>query len=144
VLPLKPQRSFFTNPFFMTSQDSIPTAIHLMDTSPGPLELPHAQFVARLARGELHLVVNPKLAQKYIRHRLFVIGLALPLAGLGAVLALSSHPWMGLPLVAAALVVPRIIKRQAAHILLYLSTRDAKTYHEAIEYEIMEVQTAQR
>ena len=36
----------------------------------------------------------------------------------------------------------RVIKAHAAKILLHLALRDDKTYHEALEYEILEVRYA--
>ena len=102
------------------------------------VELPHAEFCAGLPAGRFHLIVNPERAQKYIRHRLFV-GLALPVIAIGTALAWSGHVWLGLPMVAAGLIVPRVIKAQAAKILLHLALREEKTYLEALDFEIMEV-----
>jgi hypothetical protein len=42
-------------------------------------------------------------------------------------------------MVAAGLIVPRVIKAQAAKILLHLALREEKTYLEALDFEIMEV-----
>jgi hypothetical protein len=83
--------------------------------------------------------VNPGLAQKYIRHRLFVVGIALPLLGIGAALAISGYPWIGLPLVVAGFLLNRVVKSQAPKILLYLAQHDAKTYLEAMNFGILEV-----
>ena len=57
----------------------------------------------------------------------------------GAALALSGYPWVGAPLVLIGILLPRYIKKQAPKILLHLAQSDAKTYQEAIEYEILEV-----
>ena len=103
------------------------------------VELPHAEFCAGLPVGRFHLIVNPERAQKYVRHRLFVVGLALPVIATGTALAWSGYVWLGLPMVAAGLIVPRVIKAQAAKILLYLALREEKTYREALDFEIMEV-----
>ena len=103
------------------------------------VELPHAEFCAGLPAGRFHLIVNPERAQKYVRHRLFVVGLALPVIAIGTALAWSGHVWLGLPMVAAGLIGPRVIKAQAAKILLHLALREEKTYLEALDFEIMEV-----
>ena len=50
------------------------------------VELSHKEFCAGLPAGRLHLIVNPERAQKYIRHRLFVVGLALPVIAIGTAL----------------------------------------------------------
>ena len=86
-----------------------------------------------------NIIVNPHLAQKYVRHRLFVVGISLPLLGIGAALAISGYFWAGLPLVAMGFLLPRVIKAQAPKILLYLAQHDAKTYFEAMKFGILEV-----
>lgn len=106
------------------------------------VEVSHEEFRTGLPMGRFRLIVNPERAQKYVKHRLFVIGIALPLLGIGAALALSGHVWWGLPLVAAGALLPRVIKAHAAKILLHLALHDARTYREAIEYEILEVRRA--
>jgi hypothetical protein len=103
------------------------------------VELPHPEFCAGLPAGRFHLVVNPERAQKYIRHRLFVVGLALPVIGIGTALAWSGQVWLGLPLVALGLLFPRVVKAHATKILLHLVLREEKTYREALDFEIMEV-----
>jgi hypothetical protein len=104
-----------------------------------PIFIPHQEFKTSLPRGRFRVIVNPERAQKYIKHKLFVIGIALPLMGLGAALALSGYPWAGLPMVLIGILLPRVIKKQAPKILLHLTQNDAKTYQEAIEFEILEV-----
>ncbi len=104
-----------------------------------PLHVPHPEFSAGLPAGRFNVIVNPVLAQKYIRHRLFVVGISLPLLGIGAALAISGYVWAGLPMVAAGFLLPRVIKAQAPKILLYLAQQDAKTYLEAMKFGILEV-----
>ena len=103
------------------------------------LNIPHEEFSAGLPAGRFNVIVNPVLAQKYVRHRLFVVGISLPLLGIGAALALSGYFWSGLPLVAAGFLLPRVIKAHAPRILLYLAQHDAKTYFEAMNFGILEV-----
>jgi hypothetical protein len=88
------------------------------------------------------VIVNPERAQKYVKHRLFVIGIALPLLGIGAALALSGYVWAGLPMVVLGALLPRVVKAHAPKILLHLAQQDAKTYQEAIDFEILEVRNA--
>ena len=111
-------------------------------SSAEPIAVPHAEFCQGLPAGRFRLIVNPERAKKYIRHRLFIVAIALPMLGIGAALALSGYPWLGLTLVAAGVVLHRTVTAQAARILLYLATQDARTYHEAIEFEILEVRLA--
>jgi hypothetical protein len=110
-----------------------------------PIEViyvPHAEFRAGLPLGRFRVIVNPERAQKYVKHRLFVVGLALPLLGLGAALALSGYVWVGLPMIALGALMPRVVKAHAPKILLHLAQQDAKTYQEAIDFEILEVRIA--
>jgi hypothetical protein len=116
----------------MNPTDQAPTAHEA-------LNIPHDEFSAGLPAGRFHVIVNPALAQKYVRHRLFVVGISLPVLGIGAALAISGYPWMGLPLVILGFLLPRVIKAQAPKILLYLAQHDAKTYAEAMNFGILEV-----
>lgn len=73
---------------------------------------------------------------------MFINAISLPLVGLGAALAISGYSWLGLGLVVAGVLLHRLITAHAPRILLYLVTQDARIYHEAIEYEILEVRLA--
>ena len=112
------------------------------EQAPQTVEVSHAEFCSGLPAGRFRLIVNPERARKYVRHRLFIIAITLPLAGVGAALALSGQPWTGLALVLAGVLLHRLVTLQAPRILLHLATQDARTYHEAIEYEILEVRLA--
>lgn len=107
------------------------------------MDIPYAEFRAGLPAGRFRVIVNPERAQKYVKHRLFVVGIALPLMGIGAALALSGYLWAGLPMVLAGFALPRVVKAHGPKILLHLALHDAKTYNEAIEFEILEVRLAQ-
>ena len=89
--------------------------------------------------GRFRLIVNPERAQKYIKHRLFVVGISLPLVGIGTALGLSGYPWVGIPMIVVGALLHRVIKAHAAKILLHLALQDAKTYLEALDFEILEV-----
>lgn len=102
----------------------------------------HEQFCAGLPAGRFRLIVNPERAQKYVKHRLFVVGIALPLLGIGTALSLSGYFWFGLPMVVVGALLPRVVKAHAAKILLHLALHDARTYNEALEFEILEVRHA--
>jgi hypothetical protein len=104
--------------------------------------VPYTEFRAGLPVGRFRVIVNPERAQKYVKHRLFVIGIALPMLGIGAALALSGCVWAGLPLVVLGALLPRVVKAHAPKILLHLAQQDAKTYQEAIDFEILEVRNA--
>jgi hypothetical protein len=106
---------------------------------PGPLDLSHEEFRTGVPLGRYSLIVNPERAQRYVKHRLFVVGISLPLLGIGAALGVSGYPWIGLPLIIVGGLLHRVIKAQAPKILLYLALHDGRTYREAIDFEILEV-----
>ena len=59
--------------------------------------------------------------------------------GIGTALSLSGYPWVGLPMIIIGALMHRVIKAHAPKILLHLALHDAKTYHEALDHEILEV-----
>jgi hypothetical protein len=102
-------------------------------------DVPHADFSRGLPHGRYRVVVNPERAQKYLQARLLLKLVCLPLLGIGAALAISGYAVAGLVMVAVGMLLPRIVKKKAPQILLYLATRDATIYREAVEHEILEV-----
>ena len=107
-----------------------------------PIYVPHQEFRTGLPAGRFRLILNPERAQKYVKHRLFVVGISLPMLGIGTALSVSGYPWMGLPMIIVGALMHRVIKAHAAKILLHLAFHDAKTYQEAVDYEILEVRYA--
>jgi hypothetical protein len=116
------------------------------ETGPGAddatVEVSHQEFTTGLPMGRFRLIVNPERAQKYVKHRLFVIGISLPLLGIGAALAISGYFWWGLPMVLVGALLGRVVRAHAAKILLHLALSDPKVYSEAINFEILEVRRA--
>ena len=123
----------------MNESSPAASAGNVLTASGAQVEPSHQAFCAGLTAGRFHLIVNPERAQKYIRHRLFVVGLALPVIGIGTALAWSGYPWAGFPMVALGILFPRVVKTHAAKILLHLALREEKTYREALDFEIVEV-----
>jgi hypothetical protein len=103
------------------------------------VEVSHDEFCAGLPADRFNLIVNPEKAQKYIKHRLFIVGIALPIIGSGTALSWSGLTWVGLPLIAIGFLLPRVVKAHAPKILLYLAQRELRTYRDALEFEIMEI-----
>ena len=83
--------------------------------------------------------MNPEKAKKDIQQRLVRVGIALPIIGLGTALSWSGYTWAGLPVIAIGLLLPRVVKAHAAKILLHLALREARTYRDALEFEILEI-----
>ncbi|MDH5205568.1 MAG: hypothetical protein OEY75_04870 [Hylemonella sp.] len=106
------------------------------------VEVSHEAFRAGLPAGHFRLIVNPEKARKYVKRRLLLTFILLPVLSIGAALALAGYSWAGLALVIFGVVGHRVIHHQAPKLLLHLALSDARVYAEAIHYEIMEVRRA--
>jgi hypothetical protein len=100
------------------------------------------EFKNGLPFGRFRLIVNPDKAYRYVRHRLYLNGVSIPLLGAGVACGLVGYHVIGAILCVLGFGMRWIVKRQGPQILLHLVQNDAKTYHDAIEYEIMEVRMA--
>lgn len=128
-------------------QTDQPPQDKMNETSPpaaddATVEVSHQEFKIGLPMGRFRLIVNPERAQKYVKHRLFVVGVSLPILGIGTALAVSGYVWAGLPLIIIGALLHRVVKAHATKILLHLALSDPKVYREAIDYEILEVRHA--
>jgi hypothetical protein len=106
----------------------------------------HAEFIDfeefrdGLPRGQFRVIVNPDLARPFVMQRTHATGLAITLIGPGIVCALSGYVVIGGVLVASGIVLRRLVRHQAAKILLHLALRQPGTYFEATTGGVMEVQ----
>ena len=110
--------------------------------APEPIYVPFEEFRSGLPAGRFRLIVNPERARKYVKHRLMLTALILPIIGTGIGVAWYGHPWLGLGLVLAGIAAHRVVAHQAPRILLHMVTRDERIYREAIDFEILEVRLA--
>ena len=104
--------------------------------------VPHHEFRSGLPAGRFRVIVNPERARKYVKHRLLLTALILPIIGTGIGMAFYGYRWLGLGLVIVGVLAHRLVSYQAPKILLHMATQDAKIYHEAIDFEILEVRLA--
>jgi hypothetical protein len=105
--------------------------------------IPHEEFRAGVAHGRFRLVVNPKLARRYIARRLLLLVLLMPLIGVGLALALSGATWAGALLVFAGVALNRVVMWQAPKMVVHMATRDASVYDFVTGNGIMEVRRAE-
>ena len=103
----------------------------------------HEEFRAGLAAGRFRVVVNPKLARRYVAQRLLLIVVVTPIIGVGLALALTGRTWPGALLVAAGVLLNRVVMWQAPRILLHMAQRDGAVYGYATENGVMEVRRSQ-
>ena len=109
---------------------------------PQTVEVSHQEFRTGLPAGRFRVIVNPDRARKYVKHRLMLTALILPIIGTGIGMAYFSYPWIGLVLVLLGIAAHRLVAHQAPKILLHMASQDARVYHEAIDFEILEVRLA--
>jgi hypothetical protein len=102
----------------------------------------HEEFRAGLPAGRFRVVVDPKLARRYVSQRLLLLVIVMPVIGLGIALALLGAIWPGAAVVAAGIALNRVVMWQAPRILLHLALRDAKVYAFATGNGVMEVRRA--
>lgn len=96
-------------------------------------------FRAGLPHGRFRVIVNPSLVGPFVAHRTHATAFALALIGPGVAAALLGHVWVGGLLVAAGILLRRMVKTQAARILLHLAARVPAVYQQATETGVMEV-----
>jgi hypothetical protein len=101
--------------------------------------VPFEEFRDGLPRGRFRVVVNPTLARPFVAHRVHATQVTIAIIGPGIALALAGRPWIGAVLVALGIGFKRVIRWQAARILLHLASRQASTYEAATGDAVMEV-----
>jgi hypothetical protein len=104
--------------------------------------IPFEEFRNGLPHGRFHVIVNPKLAVSFVAHCTRATPLAMAVIGPGIAAALLGYLWTGGLLVAAGIVLRRVVKSQAPRILLHLATRMPAVYEQATEHAVMEVRRA--
>jgi hypothetical protein len=102
----------------------------------------YEDFRSGLPAGRYRVVVNPKLARRYVSQRLWLVVFVLPLIGVGMALAMTGRTWPGALLVAAGVLLNRVVSWQAGRIVLYLALHDAKAYQQVTQDGVMEVRRA--
>lgn len=108
-----------------------------------PVEfIPFNEFKNGLPFGRFRVIVNPKLAQKFMKDRLNVVPVSLILIILGLAMAFYGSRWFGGAMVIIGVVINRLVKAQAPKMVLHLATRDAAIYRELLDKEVMSVHRA--
>ena len=99
----------------------------------------YEEFRSGLPAGRLRVVVDPKLARRFVSQRLMLLVFLTPLIGAGIALALTGRTLLGGLLVAAGVVLHRGVSWQAPKILLHLALRDRAVYEHVTQHGVMEV-----
>ena len=97
----------------------------------------HAEFVAAYSRGGITAEFDRQAAARFLSARLLLPFAMMPVLGIGVGLALVGWIYTGLTIIAAGLVIPRLIKRGAPRFLLQQAIEDAPTYHALLRANVM-------
>jgi hypothetical protein len=90
--------------------------------------------------GRFRIIVNPALVGRFVGQRVNATPIAVAVIGTGVACAVGGWPWPGAILVGLGVLFRRMVKWQAAKILLHLAVREPRTYYEATTAGVMEVQ----
>lgn len=103
----------------------------------------HEEFRAGLPAGRLRVVIDPKLARRFVAQRLMLIVVVMPVIGVGLALVLTGRTWPGALMVAAGVLLNRVVMWQAPKILLHMALRDPAVYELVTHNGLMEVRRAE-
>lgn len=104
--------------------------------------VPHEEFRSGLPAGRFRVVVNPKLARRYVAQRLLLLVVLMPLIGVGIALVLTGRSVLGAALVFGGVALNRLVAWQAPRLLLQMALRDAAVYEAVTQQGVMEVRRA--
>jgi hypothetical protein len=99
----------------------------------------YEEFRAGLPAGRFRVVVDPKLARRYVAQRLLLMVVLMPLIGVGIALVLTGQTWPGALLVFGGVALHRVVRWQAPKILLNMALRDAAVYEHVTQSGVLEV-----
>ena len=99
----------------------------------------HEEFRAGLAAGRVRVVVNPKLARRYVAQRLMLLVIVMPVIGAGVARALTGSTWAGAGLVAFGVLLNRVVMWQSPWILLQMALHDPRVYEHVTHEGLLEV-----
>ncbi len=101
------------------------------------------EFRNGLPFGRFHVIGNPDLARRFVVQRINAIPVAIAILGCGIASALGGYVILGAVLVAIGVLFRRLIRWQAAKILLQLTSRLPSAYFDATSQGVMEVRRTQ-
>lgn len=99
----------------------------------------HSEFQQAYAAGRVKVDVDRARAARYLSARLLLPFVMLPVLGAGVALALLGWIWTGLAVIAAGIMIPRLIKRSAPHFVLTEAIQDQRIYEELTRAEILRI-----
>jgi hypothetical protein len=98
----------------------------------------HPEFVDAYRNGRVRIEIELPTAARYLSARLLLPFVTLPVLGCGVALALTGWVWSGLAVLAAGIVIPRLIKRSAPQFLLTQALEDERVYEDVTRAGILQ------
>ena len=114
-----------------------------MNQPPATSHLPHHEFVTAMHDRAITVNFDPKEAARFVSGQLLLPLVMLPVLGSGVALALVGWIWTGLLVIALGIIVPRLIKRSAPHILMLQALEDESVYRRLLNENVMQIVTRQ-
>lgn len=99
----------------------------------------HAEFVAACGAGRLKPQIDRTAAARYLSARLMLPLIRLPVLGCGVALALVGWYLSGLAVIAAGILLPRLVAGSAPQVLLDEALADEQRYNEFIAGGLLRV-----
>lgn len=99
----------------------------------------HQEFVEAYRNGTLNMSMSQPVAAKYLSRRLLLPLFMLPILGVAVALALVGWLYTGIAVFLVALILPRLIKRNAIPILIYQALQDPEMYEDLRRSGTMEI-----
>ena len=99
----------------------------------------HAEFVEANRNASVRVNIDREAAARYVSARLLLPLFMLPALGIGTALALTGSLWIGFGVIAAATLVPILIKRSAPHFVMMQALEDEKFYADAVSAGILNI-----
>ena len=102
----------------------------------------HREFVESYRNGSVTVTFDPKATARFLSARLLLPLFMLPVLGAGVALALMGWIWSGLAVIAAGIVTPMMIKKNAPQFLLTQMLDDPKLYDDCSRAGIMRIESS--
>lgn len=99
----------------------------------------HAEFRVAFDRGTIRIDIDPQAAARFLSSRLLLPLFVLPVLGVGVGLALLGWIATGLALIAAGIVIPRLIKRGAPRFIVTQALADERMYADAVAAGVLRI-----
>ena len=112
-----------------------------MNLPPATSIPPHHEFVTAVHDGSITVNFDPKQAAHFVSGQLLLPLVLLLVLGGGVALALVGWIWTGLLVITLGIIVPRLIKRSAPHILMLQALEDESVYRRLLNENVMEIVT---